>query len=81
MTTPPPTPREALEKAECVYRPEFAEMVTPNVAEIDAILTALAPFLRTPGAREVCGMLNCEKPEYQWQDCEAANCPIRKATP
>jgi len=37
---------------------------------------------RTPGTVEVCRMLDCKwKHEYQWGDCEAANCPIRaKAT-
>lgn len=41
----PTTPREALEKSLCSYRPEYAEMAHPLTCEIDAILTALAPFM------------------------------------
>jgi hypothetical protein len=34
------------------------------------------------GCVVVCRMLDCEwKHEYQWGDCEAANCPLTRAKP
>lgn len=48
------TPREALEPLLCLNGNGPIKN-GPVIASIDAILTALAPFLRTPGTVEVCG--------------------------
>jgi len=60
----------------------LAENFQMAVDELKARAIAAEANARTPGTVEVCRMLECEvKHEYQWGDCEAANCPIRaKAT-
>lgn len=73
----PTTPREALENS--LIRVEDDNSFLGNMPEtIDAILTALAPFMRTQGTVEVC------KPcagyiQINQGDC-GDGCPIKQVT-
>lgn len=75
------TPREALLSSDFLVteRGTYRHFYS---AEIDAILTALAPHLKTPHTLEICP---CERQLVIGHDedygfCQHDNCPIRKAT-
>jgi hypothetical protein len=89
------TPREALEKAYYeAIGPAFGppEQLTEAYAArwearrvrqakslTDTALTALAPFLRTPGTVEICRYSRCEtKFRIMWQHCDNQRCPIKQ---
>lgn len=95
----PTTPREALEKGLCVKHFDASHgpnapptHTTPvHTATIDAILTALAPFMKTPGTVEVCKLCSVDvtklSDDYKKgcrgnikSDNYSTNCPIKQVT-
>lgn len=74
------TPREALEPLLCLNGNGPIKN-GPVIASIDAILTALAPHLRTPGTVEVCTFCKVA-PKADCEQRYNGLCPTKpKATP
>jgi hypothetical protein len=62
------TPRDAL-----IRNPEYGF----SDDEIDCILTAISPFLRTPGTVEVCAVCDMRLSSNQYCEEKRDNCPLK----
>lgn len=69
--------REALEKSLCHYSPQYHEMKIPYVAEVEAILQALAPHLLPDGCVAVCSKCRLEHCG-SLIGCGLKDCPMRQ---